>query len=204
MTGNGFTLTVTVAVSIQPLPSVPITVYIVVVAGPAIGEGQLVQLKPVAGDHAYELAPVANSCTESFRQMVLLLPAATSGCVLTVTVTVSCAEQPLLSLPVTMYVVVVAGLAMGLGQLVQLSPVAGVHVKVSAPVASNVTPMPLHIAVSPPAATTGRGLTVTLTVSRAEQLLPLVPVTIYMVVVVGLAVGAAQFVQLSPDAGVQI
>ena len=50
-TGMGFTVTVTVAVFVQPLALVPVTVYVVVAFGVAVGFAQLVQERPVAGDH---------------------------------------------------------------------------------------------------------------------------------------------------------
>ena len=49
-TGNGFTVTVTVAVFVQPFTAVPVTVYVVVTVGDAVGFAQLVQLNPVVGD----------------------------------------------------------------------------------------------------------------------------------------------------------
>jgi hypothetical protein len=49
-TGTGVTLTVTNAVLVQPAAEVPVTVYVVVVAGDAFGFGQLVHDKPVEGD----------------------------------------------------------------------------------------------------------------------------------------------------------
>ena len=54
--GNGFTVTVTWAV--QP-PGVPVTVYVVVVAGDAVTVEPVVLLKPVEGLHVYDVAPVA-------------------------------------------------------------------------------------------------------------------------------------------------
>jgi hypothetical protein len=45
----------------------------------------------------------------------------------TVTTTESISEQPLASVPVTVYDVVAAGVAVGLAQLVQERPVEGVH-----------------------------------------------------------------------------
>jgi hypothetical protein len=48
--GVAFTVIVTVAVDVQPL-LVPVTVYVVVEPGFAVGFGQLVQLNPPAGAH---------------------------------------------------------------------------------------------------------------------------------------------------------
>ena len=56
MVGGGFTMTVTCAV--HP-PGVPVTVYVVVVVGDAVTEEPVVALKPVAGVHVYDVAPVA-------------------------------------------------------------------------------------------------------------------------------------------------
>jgi len=47
--GNGVTVTVTVAVPEHPF-AVPVTVYVVVVAGEAVGLGAVVLLSPVAGN----------------------------------------------------------------------------------------------------------------------------------------------------------
>ena len=46
----------------------------------------------------------------------------------TVRVTLSLVTQPFTLVPVTVYVVVEPGLAVGFGQLVQLNPVPGLHV----------------------------------------------------------------------------
>ncbi len=50
-TGSGFTVTVTVFVSVQPEVFVPVTVYVVVVGGAAITVGPEVVFSPVAGLH---------------------------------------------------------------------------------------------------------------------------------------------------------
>jgi hypothetical protein len=44
------TVTVTVVVSVHPAPLVPITVYVVVTAGLAVGLGQFVHVKPPEAD----------------------------------------------------------------------------------------------------------------------------------------------------------
>lgn len=49
--GNGFTDTETVAVFVQPVAPVPVTVYIVVATGLAIGALQVLHDSVVAGDH---------------------------------------------------------------------------------------------------------------------------------------------------------
>ncbi len=45
-------VTVAVAVFVQPLPSVPVTVYVVVEVGFAVTLAPVVALNAVAGDHA--------------------------------------------------------------------------------------------------------------------------------------------------------
>ena len=49
-TGSGLTITGTIVVPVQPLTSVPLTVYVVVVVGFALTLEPLVALKPVDGD----------------------------------------------------------------------------------------------------------------------------------------------------------
>jgi hypothetical protein len=49
--GAGFTVTTTVVVFVHPFPSVPVTVYVVVVAGPAVTVAPVVDDNPVAGLH---------------------------------------------------------------------------------------------------------------------------------------------------------
>ncbi len=58
-------------------------------------------------------------------QIATLLPALTVGFGFTVIVTVAVLVQPVLLVPVTVYVVVAVGLATGLAQVVQDNPVAG-------------------------------------------------------------------------------
>ena len=53
------TVTVTVVVLTQPFAFVPVTVYVVVVAGLAVTEAPVVEDKPVAGLQRYVLAPFA-------------------------------------------------------------------------------------------------------------------------------------------------
>jgi len=50
-----------VAVFVQPLPSVPATVYVVVAAGLAVTVEPVVPDKPLVGLHTYVVAPVAVS-----------------------------------------------------------------------------------------------------------------------------------------------
>jgi hypothetical protein len=51
MAGNELTVTVTVALLIQPRLLVPVTVYVVVVAGLAVVLAPVVADSPVPGDH---------------------------------------------------------------------------------------------------------------------------------------------------------
>lgn len=49
--GMGLTVTVTTSVFTQPFAFVPVTVYVVVLAGDALTLAPEVALRPVAGDH---------------------------------------------------------------------------------------------------------------------------------------------------------
>jgi len=60
-------------------------------------------------------------------QIVALEPADATGKLLTVTVTLFEFTQPLELVSVTVYVVVLVGLAVGLDTVVELNPVDGVH-----------------------------------------------------------------------------
>ena len=111
------------------------------------------------------------------RHIFLSAPAFTLGKEFTFTITVSVFIQPFASVPVTTYVVVVAGDAVGLAQLLHDNPVVGDHEYVFAPVAVNVAELPRHIVLSAPAFTVGKALTFTTTVSLFVQL-PFEPVTI--------------------------
>ena len=80
---------------------------------------------------------------------------------------VSVATQPNELVPVTMYLVVSTGFALGLGQIVQLRPVAGLQLYCAAPVAFNCTALPKQSSRSLPAFTGGNGLIV-MTVETAR------------------------------------
>jgi hypothetical protein len=98
--------------------------------------------------------------------------------------------------------VVTVGVAVGLGQVVQLRPVEGDQLYVEAPLAVRETFPPIHIAgAEGVTVTTGNGCTVTVTVAVFVQPLEEVPVTVYVVVTVGEAVGLTQLVQLNPVEG---
>ena len=62
--GNGFTVRVMLCVLVQPEELVPVTMYVTVLPGLAVTLAPVVALNPVAGDHAYVLAP------ETFRVVV--------------------------------------------------------------------------------------------------------------------------------------
>jgi hypothetical protein len=125
--GNAFTVTDTCCVSLHPNVVVPTIVYVVVTIGVAMGDVQLVQDNPVAGVHVYVFAPDAVNVVELPAHIVLLVPGFTVGLGLTVTVTMPVSIHPLALLPVTIYVVVVVGLAVGFAQLVHDKPVDGVQ-----------------------------------------------------------------------------
>lgn len=91
ITGFGFTVTVAVAVEEQP-PVVPVTVYVVVVGGLAVTVAPVVAERFVAGDHVYEVAPVAVNVAEAPAQIVSEFTA-TTGFAPTVTVAVAVPEQ---------------------------------------------------------------------------------------------------------------
>lgn len=70
----------------------------------------------------------------------------TVGIALTVTVTVAVLTQPFDPVPVTVYVVVAAGVAVTLVPVVALNAVAGDQIYVIAPLAVNTVEEPLQIA----------------------------------------------------------
>jgi hypothetical protein len=118
-------------------------------------------------------------------------------------VTVVCAEaeQPLLSVPVTVYVVVEAGLAVTGEPVDELKSFEGDQEYVVAPPAVRVALCwPAHIAGGVVTVTTGSGFTVTVTCPVAVHPFE-VPVTVYIVVEVGLAVTGEPMVELNPVAG---
>lgn len=92
----------------------------------AVTVAPVVAESPPAGDHVYEVAPVAVSVAEPPLQIVGELTLIV-GVGLTVTVEVAVPEQPPV-VPVTVYVVVVAGLAVTELPVVAERPPAGDHV----------------------------------------------------------------------------
>ena len=115
-----------------------------VVVGFATGLEQFVQLKSEEGDHEKLVAPLAVKFTEPPRQYdadngVML----TVGEVFTVTVTLVVPVQPDV-VPVTVYMVVDAGLAVTVAPVVELRPVAGDQLYVVAPDAVRLTEPPVQ------------------------------------------------------------
>jgi len=101
-------------------------------------------------------------------------------------------------------VVVEAGVAVTLAPVVALRPVAGAHVYVVAPLAVNPVPVPEHtVAEDGVTVTVGVGVTVIATIWVSVQD-PLVPTTVYVVVVAGVAVTLAPVVALRPVAGLHL
>ena len=101
------------------------------------------------------------------------------GSVNTFTVSIAVFLHPVAVLvPVTVYVVVVTGLAVTRLPVVVLSPVAGLHVYVFAPAAVKFTDVNLHISgFNGVTETGGRGLTVILAFPVSTQPKASVPVT---------------------------
>jgi hypothetical protein len=97
-----FTVTVTLAVAVHPLAVVVlVTVYVVVLAGFAVGLLMLVALNPDAGLHEYVavasfVSPIAAPEVLLTHVLVNAVPALTVGAVIfTVTVTLAVAVHPL-------------------------------------------------------------------------------------------------------------
>jgi hypothetical protein len=104
--GNGLTVTPTVAVFTQPLALVPVTVYVVLVVGDTVTD----EPDRLPGFHTYVEAPLAlNEVLPPTQIAEFVELAVTVGDGLTVIVTVEVFTQPLASVPVTVYVVVVIG-----------------------------------------------------------------------------------------------
>ena len=176
--GEGFTVITRVAVPVQPAV-VPVTVYVVVIAGETVTE------VPVndPGIQLYVVAPLAVIVVELPEQIVVLVAVVvTVGLGVTLTVTVCVLVQPLTAVPVTVYVVVPAGLT------VTGDPVSdpGIHAYVDAPPPVSVVLLPAQIVELPAlAVTVGVVFTVTVRVPVVVQPFAAVAVTVYVVVVAG-------------------
>ncbi len=97
--GVGLTVTTTVAI-LEQLPLLPVTVYEVVTVGDAVTLAAVVELNPVAGLQLYVVAPLAVRVVLPPEQMEVEGLTVTVGEVVTVTVTGTLDEQPLV-VPVT-------------------------------------------------------------------------------------------------------
>ena len=133
-------------------------------------------LSEAAGDHEYVVAPFAESVVGKPLHMAVLGETVTAT-VVTETVPCPVEVQPLLSIPVTVYVIVEAGFAVTVEPVVALSEVAGLHEYVFAPFAERVVDCPLQIDAEE-TVTTGSGLTFTVTCVDAVHPLMSVPVTV--------------------------
>ena len=131
------------------------------------------------------LAPLAvNTELAPLHIAVGLADAVTVGNGFTVTVTVAVPVHPAVLVPVTVYVVVALGVTV---MLAVLPPVLQLYV--FAPLAVSSELSPLHIAAGlADAVTVGNGFTVTLTVAVPVHPSALVPVTVYVVVALGVTV----------------
>ena len=69
--------------------------------GLAVGFAHVVQDNPVAGDHVYDVPPVALKPVDDPAQIATLEPALIVGNEFTETVTLAVLEQPLAFVPVT-------------------------------------------------------------------------------------------------------
>lgn len=172
-------------------------------AGEAVGFATVLLLKPVPGLQLYVVAPLALRLAEAPAQIVEPPVAVTPGIGFTVITAVAVAEQPE-DVPVTVYVVVEVGVAVTVGAVVELRPVAGSQLYVAPPLAISMLLPPVQMeAVEGDTATVGTGFTVIVTVAVLKQV-PDVPVTVYVVVVAGVAIGFAIVVLLRPVTGLQL
>ena len=131
-------------------------------------------LNPVEGLHEYPVPPVALSCPTSPIHIVAEV-VLTTGSGFTVMVAVPVLVQPLALVTVTVYTVVEVALEIGFPIPVLFSPVAGVHEYPVPPVALSCPVPPIHMAAEV-VFTTGKGLTVTVTVPLPVH--PLASVTL--------------------------
>ena len=197
------TVITAVAVPIQPAVESPLTVYVVFWLTLAVTTDPVVVLRPIAGDHVYESAPVANKLTELPEQIVAELTLIV-GEVLTVTTLVLVDEQPADDTPITVYVVLVVGLAVTVLPVIALIPVEGVQLQVAAPVAVSVPLNPLQILNAGVDVSAGNGLTVTTDVVLPVQPFEAVPVIVYVVELSGVAVTLDPVTALNPLDGAQL
>jgi hypothetical protein len=131
--------------------------------------------------------------------------AVTTGNELTVTTTDAPAEQPAALVPVTLYVVFTVGDASTVPPVVADNPAVGTHVYVVAPFAVRETEPPAQMAGADAVMeTVGVAFTSTKAVALAVHPFASVPITVYVVGFVGLAVTDAPVVVLRPVFGVHV
>jgi hypothetical protein len=94
----------------------------------AVTEDPVVAESDGPGAHVYVTPPVALNTVEDPVQMATLEPPLIVGNGLTLTITVAVFTHPLASVPVTVYVIVEAGLAVTEVPVVADSDVPGAHV----------------------------------------------------------------------------
>lgn len=195
---------VKLALSLHPPTDVATTVYVVVVAGLAVTEEPVVELKPVEGLQLYVVAPLAFTIVDPPAQIEDESATTLNAIIPTFIVT----ESVLLHVPfvpVTVYVIVLPGFAVGFGQLVHVNPALGLQVYDVAPLAVNATLPPLQMVdVAGNTVIVGVGITVIVIFALSLQFEPDVPITVYVVVVAGLAVTEEPVVELKPVAGLQV
>jgi hypothetical protein len=109
--GFGLTVTCVVCVPTHPLAVVPVTVYVVVTVGFAVTVAPLTEDNPVAGDQVYVEAPPALKGEDAPLQIVG--DVTDNVVVVTTTLTVLEAVQPLAAVPVSVYIVLVTGQTVG-------------------------------------------------------------------------------------------
>jgi hypothetical protein len=186
--GNGWTVTVTSAVPVQPSGVVPVTEYVVVAVGLTVTLGLVPnpfdQLNVVPG--ISELAVKSELSPKQISDGVAIVVIVGNGW--TVTVTSVVPVQPSGVVPVTEYVVVVVGLTVTFGFVPkpfdQLNVVPGIS---ELTVSSELSFRQISVGVAV-TVIFGNGWTVTVTSAVPVQPSGVVPVTEYVVVVVGLTV----------------
>jgi len=132
---GGVTITVGVGVTVitelavpEHVFVVPVTVYVVVKVGLAVTVAAVVELSPAIGSQLYVVAPLAVIFVPVPPEHIVeaVLFTTTVGVGLTVTVTLAeFPQSPVV--PVTVYEVVTAGVAVTGVPVVALNPVAGLH-----------------------------------------------------------------------------
>jgi hypothetical protein len=165
------TVITTVAVSVQPIPFVPTTEYVIVADGAATRDEP--ELFP--GSQVKLVAPLAVSVEEPPEQIEFCeAETVTAGAGVTLIATVFVAVQPFTSVPVTVYVVEVVGATFTLLPL----RLPGCQLYVDAPDAPSATLAPAQELPPPLTLIAGAEPTVTVVAAVAEQPFASVPVTV--------------------------